>query len=303
MTESQGGGGPLTFLGLPEGQDAFEHSRAVILSVPFDGTASYGDGARFGPAALLRASAYVETWDEELELPLEGFGFCTLPALEVASGGQEETMARIYNTTKRVLERAGDRFFLALGGEHSISAPIVRAFAEKYPGLSVLHLDAHADLRDSYEGSRDSHACACRRIREHVETTVSVGVRSLSAPEAALIKEDGIPVYPAREIAGRTEWIDEVIDFLGDVVYVTIDLDVLDPSVMPATGTPEPGGIGWWDLLGILRRVAAAKQVVGADLVELAPIPGLHAPDFLAARLAAKVVAYCRESEIRALSA
>lgn len=303
MSELPDAAGPaLTFLGLPEGPEAFEQARVLILPVPFEGTASYGTGARFGPGAILHASQYVETWDEELELLLERLGFCTLPAIEVVDG-PEEMIEKIYRATDSVLERAGDRLLLVLGGEHSITPGIVRSFAERHDGLSVLHIDAHADLRDSYEGTRHSHACACRRIRDYVETTVSVGVRSLSAAEAALIREDGIPVYTAIEVAGSTDWMDEALGLLTGEVYVTIDLDALDPSVMPATGTPEPGGIGWWDLLRLLRRVGAEKRVMGVDIVELAPIPGLSAPDFLAARLAAKIVAYCRETEIRALGA
>ncbi len=289
-----------TFLGLPEEESTFEAARVLILPVPWDGTASWRPGARFGPEAILQASRQVETWDEELGLSVEGLGFHLLPEVSPLGAGADAMVERIHAAAASVLERAGDRFLLVLGGEHSLSAGIVRAFAARRPGLSVLHVDAHADLRDAYEGTRNSHACACRRIRDHVGRTVSVGVRSLSRDEARRIEEERIPVFYAHDIAGRTDWIGSVVDRLAEEVYVTIDLDALDPSVMPAVGTPEPGGLGWRDLLALLRETARRRTIVGADLVELAPIPGLAAPEFLAARLAVKVVAYAREEEIRA---
>ncbi len=288
-----------TFLGLPEEACGFETSRVLILPIPYDGTASYRPGARFGPEAILAASAFVETYDDELDLVPEGLGFHTLPAISPTGTGADAMTERIYGAAKEILSRAGDRFLLSLGGEHSVTPGLVRAFAECHDGLSVLHLDAHADLRDSYEDCRNSHACACRRLREHVRDTVSVGVRSLSENEAALIRAEDIPVFSALDVKGSTEWIDEVVDCLGPEVYVTLDLDVLDPSIMPATGTPEPGGLSWYEILAILRAVARRRSVVGADIVELAPIPGIHAPEFLAAKLALKVVTYALEDEIR----
>jgi agmatinase len=273
----------------------------LVLPIPYDGSASYGSGARFGPEAIIAASAYVETYDDELDLIPERLRFHLLPAVPTTGTGADAMTERIYRAAREILEGAGDRFLLSLGGEHSVTPGLVRAFAERHEGLSVLHLDAHADLRDAYGDSRNSHACACRRLREHVDRTVSVGIRSLSREEARLIREEHIPIFYARDIVGRTEWIAEAVELLGPKVYVTVDLDVLDPAIMPATGTPEPGGISWYEILSVLREVARMREVVGADLVELAPVAGLNGPNFLAARLALKLVTYVFEERIRSI--
>jgi agmatinase len=290
-----------TFLGLPEADSTFEKSRVLVLPIPYDGTTSYRPGTRFGPQAILDASRYVETYDEELDLVPEHLGYCTLPEIPPAGTGADEMAERIYRAAAEILERAGDRFLLTLGGEHSVTPGIVRAVAERRPGLSVLHIDAHGDLRGSYEGSRYSHACACARIRDHVEKTVSVGIRAVSAEEARSIREEEIPVFWARDVVGRRDWIPEVVEMLSDEVYLTVDVDGLDPSIMPATGTPEPGGLGWYETLALFRAVAERRRIVAADIVELSPIPGMSAPDFLCARLAVKIVTYSRQAEIRAL--
>jgi N1-aminopropylagmatine ureohydrolase len=292
-----------SFLGLPEEQTAFEESRVLILPIPYDGSTSYRPGARLGPQAILDASAFVETYDDELDLVPVILGFHTLPAIPATAAGADRMTERIYQAAREVLSRAGDRFLLSLGGEHSVTSGLVRAFAEKFDNLSVLHLDAHADLRDTYEDTGNSHACACRRLREHVERTVSVGIRSLSREEADRVEAEDIPLFFARDIVGRSDWVDEAVELLTGNVYVTIDLDVFDPSIMPATGTPEPGGLMWYEVLRLLRVVASRREVVGADIVELAPLPGNVAPDFLAAKLALKVATYAREGEIRAYSA
>lgn len=290
-----------TFLGLPEAESRFEESRVLVLPIPYDGTTSYRPGTRFGPEAILAASRYVETWDEELGVSPEVLGFHLLPEVAPVGTGADDMTENIHSAVTEILARSGDRFLLSLGGEHSVSPGIVRAFAERHPGLSVLHIDAHADLRSDYEGTRNSHACACRRIREHVERTVSVGIRSLSQPEADLIRREDIPVFWAQDIVGRTDWIEEAVELLSEEVYVTIDLDALDPSILPATGTPEPGGLGWYEILALLRETARRREIVAADLVELAPLSGQPASDFLAAKLAVKVVSYAREAEIRSL--
>jgi len=285
-------GAARTFLGLPEEDSTFDSARVLVLPIPYDGTASYGTGARFGPAAILAASRYVETWDEEIGVSIEAIGYHVLPEVPAAGAGADAMTARIYAEASGILDRAGDRFLLTLGGEHSVTPGVVRAVAERRENLSVLSIDAHADLRDEYEGSANSHACAGRRIREIVETTVSVGIRSVSEPEARRIEEEEVPIYWARDVVGRTDWIPEAVSRLTDEVYLSVDLDGLDPSIMPATGTPEPGGLGWYETLALIREIARQKRIVAADLVELAPIEGWHAPDFLAARLAAKIVGY-----------
>ncbi|MCU0724796.1 MAG: agmatinase [Planctomycetes bacterium] len=294
-------GSARTFLGLPEESSTFEESRVLVLPVPYDGTTSYRPGARFGPEAIIAASRFVETYDEELGISPACLGFHLLPEVPPAGTGADEMTERIWRAAREVLGKAGDRFLLTLGGEHSVTPGVVRAFAERYPDLSVLHLDAHADMRAEYEGTRNSHACACARMRDHVKTTVSVGIRSLSGEEAAAIRRDEVPVFWAREIAGRTDWIEKAIAGLGSTVYVTVDLDVFDPAIMPATGTPEPGGLSWYEVCALLRETARRREIVGADVVELAPAAGLHAPEFLAARLAVKLVTYAREAEIRDL--
>jgi agmatinase len=253
---------------------------------------SYGGGTAAGPAAILDASAYVETFDEELGISLEGLRYEVLLPVEPGDRDADAMTEHIYATARACLADRAGAFLLALGGEHGVTPGVVRAVRERYEDLSVLHIDAHADLRAEYEGSRNSHACACRRIRDHVKTTVSVGIRAVSEPEARLIEDESIPIYWARDIVGRTDWIPEVVDRLTDTVYLTLDLDGLDPSIMPATGTPEPGGLGWYETLALLRETARRRRIVAADLVELAPVPGQHAPDFLAARLATKIVAY-----------
>lgn len=288
-----------TFLGLPAEVSTFEQSRVLVLPIPYDGTTSYGSGARFGPEAIIAASAYVETYDDELDLETDRLTYHLLPAIPPTGAGSDAMTEQIYGAAREILAGSGDRFLLSLGGEHSVTPGLVRAHAERYEGLSVLHLDAHADLRESYEETRNSHACACRRLREHVDRTVSVGIRSLSKAEADLIRAENIPVYFARDIVGRTDWVEEVVEGLGPEVYVTVDLDVLDPSIMPATGTPEPGGLSWAEVLAVLRAVSRRRKIVGADLVELAPNPGTHAPDFLAAKLALKLVTYVLASELR----
>jgi len=288
-----------TFLGLPEEDSGFETSRVLVLPIPYDGTASYRPGARYGPEAILAASRYVETWDEELGLSVEPLGFHVLPAIAPSGAGADEMTERIHGAVERILEVAEDRFLLTLGGEHSVTPGVVRALAARRPGLSILHIDAHADLRGSYEGTRNSHACACARMRDHVKNTVSVGIRSLSEEEAALVEEEEIPIYRARDVVGRTDWIPEAVDRLSDEVYLTIDLDGLDPSILPGTGTPEPGGLGWYETLALIRETAKQKRIVAADVVELAPIPGQNASEFLAAKLAVKVVAYAHEGLLR----
>ena len=278
--------GSTTFLGLPESSAP----DVIVLPIPYEGTVSYGGGTARGPGAILAATAFVETWDEELGVSLENLGYRVLPVVDPDDRDADAMTEHIYAAARNAV--ADDRFLLALGGEHSVTPGVVRAVAERRENLSVLHIDAHADLRSEYEGSRNSHACACRRIRDHVSTTVSVGIRAISEPEARLIEEEEIPIYWARDVVGRTDWIPEAVDRLTDEVYLTVDLDGLDPSIMPATGTPEPGGLGWYETLALIRETARRKRIVAADLVELAPMPGLHAPDFLAARLAAKIVAY-----------
>jgi agmatinase len=282
---------PQNFLGLPEDDSGYDRARVVVLPVPYDSTTSYGAGARFGPGAILEASRQVELWDDELERTPSDVGVHTLaPLLPVMSGP-----AGMIDAVAEAADRsfADGKLLLMLGGEHSLSVGTVRACARHCGRLSILQIDAHADLRDSYEGTPLSHACAARRLLEFGPVT-GVGIRNLSVEEHQFVKETGYRIFWARDIARDREdrWIEQVVAGLTDPVYVTFDLDGLDPAVIPATGTPEPGGLGWYQALALLRRVGEARRVVGCDVVELAPAPGSHVSDFAAAKLAYKMIGY-----------
>lgn len=284
---------PHAFLGLDEEAAAFDGARAVVLPVPYEATTSYGEGARGGPRAILEASRYVELWDQELKADLSGLGIHTLPALELTREGPGPAMEELETAYGRILEVAGDRFVVMLGGEHSISSPAIRAHAARTEErLHVLQLDAHADLRAGYEGTPHSHASAMARILD-VTDVVGVGVRGISEEEVeAARSNEGVTLLYAERMWEDDEWMDRALDALGDPVYLTFDVDFLDPSLVPSTGTPEPGGGDWYRTLRFLRRVFRERRVVACDVVELAPIPGFHAPDFLVAKLVFKLLVY-----------
>ena len=274
----------------------------AVLPIPYERTVSFGAGTANGPAAILDASHEVEDFDEELLRPLD-LAVQTLPWPDIDGVDEERALETVCNAASSVLEAR--RFLLSLGGEHTVTFPLVGSALEVYPSLSVLHLDAHLDLRDSYEGTALSHACAMRRVRELGAQTVHVGMRSWSEAEHTYATRERLPVFSAAEIAAETgdRWIQRSMDGLSDCVYVTVDIDVLDPALAPGTGTPEPGGPSWQQVLRLLRRVFKEKQVVAADIVEVAPIPGTRVTEFVAARLGAKMLAYHRhESRVGDLS-
>jgi agmatinase len=290
---------PHTFLGLDEVAAAFETAGAVILPVPWEATTSYGGGTRHGPRAIVEASRYVELYHRELdEEPATLLGVHTLPALELTRAGPRQAMEELRHSYDRILEVIGDRFLVLLGGEHAVSAPAILSWADRVPGrLSVLQMDAHADLRPEYEGTADSHASAMARVLPAADV-VAVGVRGVSQEEVAVSRAaEGSTLIWSQEMQEGGAWMDRALDALGDRVYLTFDVDYLDPSLMPATGTPEPGGGGWHDTLRFLRRLFREKEVVAADVVELAPIPGVSAPDFLAAKLVHELLA-CRYASL-----
>jgi agmatinase len=239
-------------------------------------------------------------YDEELDRRIDALGLHTLPPVDCAGAAPEQVMARIHAAALPPL-RDG-KFLLTLGGEHSISYGVFTAqqTARTRP-FSLLQIDAHADLRHSYEGTVHSHASIMARAHELGLPFVQVGIRALCAEERAFLRERGLEgnVFWGHDVAARADdaWMDAVVERLGPEVYVTLDVDGLDPSIMPATGTPVPGGLGWYATLRLLRKVAARRRIVGADLTELAPIPGQHAPDFLVARLAFKLIGYAFERE------
>ena len=268
-------------------------ARAIVIPFGLEASVSYGGGTKAGPAAILQASQQLELYDEELGCePYRAWGVAALPPPEIARP-IEAALDQLAGLVEGVLEEG--KFPFVLGGEHSLTPGAVRSVAVRYPGLVVLQLDAHADLRDGYQGERYSHAAAMRRVLDLAGVSlVSVGIRAISAEEVAFYaaNRDRIDIHWAKD---QSRWdIDEIVAPLrGRPVYITFDIDALDASVMPATGTPTPGGLSYWQALGILRRAcAAAGQVVGADLVEFAPIAGLHACDYTAAALAYKMLAY-----------
>jgi agmatinase len=282
-------GVPVNYGGLGPDDSAYQTAKAVILPIPFERTTSYGAGTRNGPREILLASAQVELWDEETSTQVYQVGIHTLPDMELPHPDTATAFGEIRNTVGALLD-AG-KFIVALGGEHSITPPIVEAAVARTPGLTVLQIDAHADLRDAYMGNRLSHACAMRRVTEFARCT-QVAIRNMSAEEAV-----ALPALPTRiffdfDMRQTPDWMDQVVESLGQDVYLTIDCDGLDPAIMPAVGTPEPGGLSWRETLTLLRKVALRRNIVACDIVELAPIPGMLAPNFLCARLVYKILTY-----------
>jgi agmatinase len=281
------------FLNLDEEASDAERCGVLVLPLPLDITASWKRGTAEGPAAIIAASHHIEYYDEELDaVPYELVG-------GIATHAAPELPAEPAAATDAVEELASslvrrERLLLSLGGEHAVTAPLVRAHRRVWPDLSVVQIDAHGDLRDSYMGSPHNHACPMRRIVEGGTFLTGIGIRSLDQPERAFIHGERTRLHLGHEVAGRLEArADEIIAGvpLGPV-YLTIDLDGLDPSVVPAVGTPVPGGLGWAETLAFIRRLAAARQIIGADVVELAPRGGLHYADAAAARLVHKIIGY-----------
>jgi agmatinase len=282
-------GAPMTFGGAMPIMRRFEESKVVILPVPVDRTTSYVSGTRNGPREILEASSHMELWDEEVGADVHGVGIFTLPAMELPFGEMAPLMDEIRRVATAVLAR--DKFLVTLGGEHSITPPLVAAAAARFKGLSVLQIDAHADLRDSYMGTPHNHACAMRRSLDHARLT-QVGIRSLSAEEADAAPGLNTTIFYDATMRRDSQWIDRVVETLTGPVYITIDVDGMDPAIMPATGTPEPGGLSWYEILALLRAIIAKKTVVACDVVELSPLPGLIAPNFLCAKLIYKILTY-----------
>ncbi len=278
---------PDTFLILDPDEHALERSRCVVLPVPYEETTSYRKGTRRGPEAIVRASGEMEDYDTELGYEPCRVGIHTAPALE-PNEGPEAMAGRVREAVAHYA--AQGKLVGMLGGEHSITSGAVAALAERHPGLSVLFFDAQADLRDDYQGWAHSHACAARRVLDHAANLTLVGVRSMTGEEAAFAQERGVALFP-RGPEPIAE-VDAIVDTLGEDVYVSFDLDVFDPSFMAAVGTPEPGGMGWWEALRILRAVSERRRIVGFDVVELAPDEGPEACAYTAAKLVYKLFAY-----------
>jgi len=271
---------------LPEEYSVLENARVVVIPVPFDHTSTWLKGADKGPAAIIEASAHMELYDIETDSEVYKRGIFTAQPID----GQELPEDMVEMVAEQVRQyRRDNKFVVVLGGEHSVSLGSVREHAANNAGLTVLQLDAHSDLRDEYEGSKYNHACAMARIME-LCPIVQVGIRSMDSSEKKAL--DTSRVIFAREIFTNKNWIEKVLSKLSENVYVTIDLDVFDPSIMPSTGTPEPGGLLWYDVLGLMRTVIESRNVVGFDIVELCPEERNKAPDFLAAKLIYKLLSY-----------
>jgi len=285
---------PFNFCGLDEEMSGFDQAKVLIWPVPFEKTVSYGVGTKNGPQAIINASRNVELFDEEVGGETAQIGIHTLEAID-ADREPDEMMPILYRETKRLLKSG--KFICMLGGEHSISTPVIKAHQELYPNLSVLQIDAHADLRDQYDGTPHSHASVMRRVVEFCPI-VQVGIRSLSADEARAIPTLPTRVFFAKDIVGRTDWIDEAVASLTDNVYLTIDVDGLDPSLIPTTGTPEPGGLMWYDVVGLISKVAKKRRIVGMDVTELSTSPGINSPSFLTAKLIYKTLGYVFYDEV-----
>ena len=275
-----------TYAGIPEAYATSEKSKIVLIPVPYDGTSSWKKGADKGPQAFLEASENMELYDIETDSEVYKQGiYLSQPVTENSS--PEAMVEAVTEKVKSYLNR--NKFVTLFGGEHSISIGAIRAFSRHYENLTVVQIDAHADLRESYEGSKCNHACA---LYEANQTTnlIQVGIRSMDHSEKSVMNYEN--VFFAHEIESDDYWIEQAVERMTDTVYITIDLDGFDPSLFPATGTPEPGGLFWYETLRFLREVFKEKNVVGFDLVELCPSPALYASDFLAAKLYYKMLSY-----------
>lgn len=282
------------FFGLPEEFSTYEKSQAVIIPAPYEYTVSYGKGTKNGPKAVREASQQVELFDDELWIEPYKIGIFSADDVKTApvSEKTEKPFQEIYEAVKPIVESG--KFPIVIGGEHSVSIGAVRACLDRYPNLSILQVDAHADLRQSYEGNPYSHASVSYHLYKMMKQPklTSVGVRNISTEEVEWMESESpdISIYWARH---KSRWnFTEIINTLSDNVYLTIDVDGLDGSIMPSTGTPEPGGMDWYELMELIKQVCVRKNVVGADIVELAPISKLHAPDFLVAKLLYKLIGY-----------
>lgn len=282
------------FLAIEDEYSSYNSSKIVILSAPFEKTVSYGKGTANGPKEILKASHYVEFYDEEFdrELVFEK-GIATLTELKFKDMSTKKGINKIYKQVKKLI--ADNKFVVTLGGEHSLSSAPAEAHFEAYENLSVLQIDAHSDFRDEYEGSKYSHASVMARVAEFTKDIVQVGIRAQCIEESKFIKENGIKTYYMRDIrTGKhgEDWQQRVLDDLKENVYVTFDVDGLDPSVITATGTPEPGGLLWDETMNLFRMIGEKKNIVGFDVVELAPSKYHESSSFVTAKLVYKLLNY-----------
>jgi agmatinase len=274
------------FTGIETPNGVFEKAAVLLQSIPYDGTSTWGKGANNGFEAFMDACDNMEIYDIETNSEVYEKGVFILP--EISEDSSAEAMFNaVYQRTKESLKTG--KFLTGFGGEHSVSIGIIKAFYEHFSNLTVLQIDAHADLRPEYGGTPYNHACAVHDASKNANL-IQVGIRSMDTVELPFL--DRNKCFFAEEMYGNNAWMEESIKLMTDKVYITFDLDALDPSIMPATGTPEPGGLNWSTTITYLKKVFAQKEVVGFDLVELAPIEGLTAPQFLVAKLYYKMLSY-----------
>lgn len=288
---------PTNFGLLDDETSAYETSRVAVLPVPFERTTSYGKGTTGGPAGIIRASQAMELYDEELRGDPSVQGIATLPPFLPEAFDMAEALGELEAKARTHLENG--KFLVTLGGEHSLSQAPVRATREVHGEIGVVQFDAHADLREEFDGTPYSHASVMKRIVDEGIPTLAVGIRSLSSPEAELVREKRLPVIWGHDLDRAAELFPPMLAALPEKIYLTFDIDYFDPSLVPATGTPEPGGGLWYPTLKLLRHLFHTKRVVAMDLVELAPIGGQPASDFLSAKLIYKCLGYLREAESR----
>lgn len=275
---------PYNFGGLPVKYSAYKNSKIIVLPVPFDKTSSWIKGSDKGPQAIINASRNMELYDIETDSEVYKEGIHTAKAITAVNA---QTM--VDNVRAKVSNALTDKkFVVLLGGEHTVSLGAIQAHAEFFNNISILHLDAHSDMRDSYEGEKYSHACIMARVKEITENIISVGVRSTDSSELKNIKKQN--TFYASYIHHSKDWFKKAVKRLSENVYISIDLDVFDSSIMPSTGTPEPGGLGWYEVLDLLEIVSKNKNIVGFDVVELCPSKNDKSPDFLAAKLIYKLL-------------
>lgn len=275
-----------TFAGIPEEYAQEASAEIVLIPVPYDGTSTYGKGADKGPEAIFDAAENMELYDIETNSEVYKEGIFIAPT--VTEDRSPEAMCDAVEAAIASYIGKG-KFVTMLGGEHSVSIGAIQAFRKRYSDLSVLQIDAHSDLRPSYNGSECNHACALHRASKETNL-VQVGIRSMDTVELPFLNKEKL--FTSYRVRSEQDWQDNVVKQLGRNVYITIDLDAFDPSIMPSTGTPEPGGLLWNETLDLLKKVVKHCNVVGFDIVELAPIEDFHGPDFLAAKLYYKILSY-----------
>jgi agmatinase len=277
------------FLGLEGESPPLERARVVLVPVPYDRTASYGKGTASGPRAILEASTHMELYDDELGVEPHTIGIFTASPVSGNDDPPEVMASKVEEAVAGYL-RMG-KMPVVLGGEHSVSIGAMRAYEKAYPGLSIVQLDAHGDLRRSFEGSEYNHACVMSHFAGRIPT-LQIGIRSMCREEGEFAREKRLRIIPAQDLIRRPEAALAEVDRLGDEIYLTIDVDFFDPAIMPTTGTPEPGGPGWYEALDLIRGICSRKTLVGFDVNELSPLEGNAAPDFMTAKLVYKTIAY-----------